>query len=83
MSPPVSRPAAPRASPLAAAVAAPADVSDDDYDDGGEEAGRPLGALSRSSSFSDVGGESTDTEVRSVRGNAGRSPKWFSPCHAV
>jgi len=46
------------------AVAAPAEVSDDDYDDGGEEAGRPAGSsLSRSSSFSDIGGESTDTEV--------------------
>ncbi len=49
-------------------MAAAADVSDDDYDDGGEEAGRPVGAMSRSSSFSDIGGESTDTEVPTVQG---------------
>ena len=63
VTPPGSKPI-PRAAAAVTALAAPAEVSDDDYDDGGEEAGRPTGSsLSRSSSFSDIGGESTDTEV--------------------
>ena len=64
VSPPASSKPAPRAAAVATAVAAPAEVSDDDSDDGGEEAGRPDGSsLSRSSSFSDIGGDLTDTEV--------------------